>query len=214
MSDGALRWLGSFFVLAAAASLVGFAVLPADLRAPVHFGWDGEPDRFGGRAEVLLTLPALLALFTAVGAWARGRVELRASRSALDASLLGAGMLGLLIHGSLLLLAGGAAVPVPSLARLGIALLFVVIGNVLPKTRTNYVVGVRTPWTLRSEYSWRRTHLLASRLFVALGLLLLALALAWQARFAAGLLAGLSVIVVAAWVASWHFAREDPASAP
>ncbi len=213
MSSRALRALGAFLAVALVASLVGALVLPADLQAPVHFGPDGTPDRYGGRAEVLLACPALLAFFLGIGTWTRRRPELEASGTALDASLVSGGLLLVVLHGAILLLAGGVPVPLPALVRVGLSLLFIVIGNVMPKTRTNHLVGVRTPWTLRSAHSWRRTHVLASRLFVGLGLVLLVLALAWPARFAAGLLAGLPVVVVALFVASWHFARHEP-SAP
>ena len=211
MSERALRRLLVLLGLAIAASLVGFLVLPADIRAPVHFGPDGEPDRYGGRAELLLALPALLAVFSVLGAFTRRHPGLRTSAVALDAILVSAGVLMVVLHGALLLLAGGLPVPVPALVRVGLALLFVVIGNVMPKTRTNLLVGVRTPWTLRSAHSWRRTHVLASRAFVALGLLLLGLSVAWPARYAAGLVSGLLVLVLGLFVASWHFARQDSA---
>jgi len=51
-----------------------------------------------------------------------------------------------------------------------VGLLFIVIGNYLPRVRHNYFVGVRTPWTLADEEVWRRTHRLAGPLFVAAGL--------------------------------------------
>ena len=45
-----------------------------------------------------------------------------------------------------------------------------VIGNYLPKVRPNYLMGIRTPWTLASDLSWQRTHRLGGRLFVIEGL--------------------------------------------
>ena len=51
-------------------------------------------------------------------------------------------------------------------------MLFLVIGNYLPKVRPNYLMGIRTPWTLASDLSWGRTHRLGGRLFVLEGLVL------------------------------------------
>ena len=48
-------------------------------------------------------------------------------------------------------------------------MLFIVIGNYLPKVRPNYLVGIRTPWTLTSDLSWDRTHRIGGRLFVLEG---------------------------------------------
>jgi uncharacterized membrane protein len=39
-----------------------------------------------------------------------------------------------------------------------IMLFFVVIGNLMYNLKPNYFVGVRTPWTLRNEDVWRKTH--------------------------------------------------------
>ncbi len=52
-----------------------------------------------------------------------------------------------------------------------VCLLLIVIGNYLGKTRSMFLGGVRTPWTLSSEYSWQRTHSLAGKLFVLSGAL-------------------------------------------
>jgi len=50
------------------------------------------------------------------------------------------------------------------------AALFVVIGNYLPKSRRNWFVGIRTPWTMSSDNTWEKTHRLAGLMFMAVGL--------------------------------------------
>lgn len=49
------------------------------------------------------------------------------------------------------------------------SLLFIVIGALLPKIKKNYFVGIRTPWTLASEETWRRTHVFGGKLFILAG---------------------------------------------
>jgi uncharacterized membrane protein len=61
----------------------------------------------------------------------------------------------------------------PKFILTGLGVFYIVIGNLLPKFRQNFFVGVRTPWTLSSDLSWEKTHRLAGRLFVAGGVLLL-----------------------------------------
>lgn len=39
-----------------------------------------------------------------------------------------------------------------------IALLFYVIGVILPHTEPNWTIGIRTPWTISSASVWRKTH--------------------------------------------------------
>ena len=50
-------------------------------------------------------------------------------------------------------------------------LLFILIGNYLPKTKQSYTMGIRLPWTLSSEENWNRTHRLAGFLWVLCGVL-------------------------------------------
>ena len=63
------------------------------------------------------------------------------------------------------------------LAELFMGLLFIIVGNYLPKSRQNYTVGIRVPWTLADEENWNRTHRMAGFLWVLCGILLLVCAL-------------------------------------
>lgn len=57
-------------------------------------------------------------------------------------------------------------------ATMGI--LFIVIGNYLPKCRQNYTVGIKIPWTLHDEENWNHTHRMAGYLWMLGGLIILA----------------------------------------
>ena len=50
-------------------------------------------------------------------------------------------------------------------------LLFVFIGNMMPKVKSNFFVGVKTPWALSNSEVWNKTHRLAGYLFFFGGLL-------------------------------------------
>lgn len=56
-----------------------------------------------------------------------------------------------------------------------LGLLFIVIGNYLPKCKQNYTIGIRVPWTLNSTENWNRTHRAAGRLWTGAGILFLLL---------------------------------------
>jgi uncharacterized membrane protein len=59
------------------------------------------------------------------------------------------------------------------MTRLGLAavgLLFSIIGNYMYTIKPNYFAGIRLPWTLENEENWKKTHLLAGKLFFAGGL--------------------------------------------
>ena len=52
-----------------------------------------------------------------------------------------------------------------------VGLLFIVIGNYLPKTRQNYFIGIRVPWTLNNTDNWHKTHKLAGKTCILGGFL-------------------------------------------
>jgi uncharacterized membrane protein len=67
---------------------------------------------------------------------------------------------------------------------LGIGLLFMFLGNYLPKLPRNFFFGVRTPWTLASEQVWKRTHHISGWLFVASGLVMAILSFSRLSQYA------------------------------
>lgn len=52
-----------------------------------------------------------------------------------------------------------------------LSLFFMGMGNYLTQVRPNHFVGIRTPWTLDNEVVWQKTHRLAGKLWVSVGLL-------------------------------------------
>ena len=61
----------------------------------------------------------------------------------------------------------------PRFASFFVGLLFVVIGNYLPKVKQNYYMGIKLPWTYSDEENWNRTHRMAGKLWVAGGIVIL-----------------------------------------
>lgn len=49
----------------------------------------------------------------------------------------------------------------------GIAFIFYFAGTLMSKTKQNWFVGIRTPWTLSNEKVWVKTHQLGAQLFKA-----------------------------------------------
>lgn len=78
-----------------------------------------------------------------------------------------------LAHGVVLAINLGYDVPINAFIYAGVGLLFVYLGTVLWKARQNWVVGIKTPWTLSDERVWDRPHEVGGWLFVASGLLAL-----------------------------------------
>lgn len=52
-----------------------------------------------------------------------------------------------------------------------LGLLFIFVGYMLRTAKRNWFVGIRTPWTLSSDFVWAETHRLGGILFMVSGLL-------------------------------------------
>jgi len=59
----------------------------------------------------------------------------------------------------------------------GMGALFVLLGNVLPKSRPGFFVGIRTPWAIMDPDNWIATHRYGGRIMMASGLALILIAL-------------------------------------
>ena len=58
-----------------------------------------------------------------------------------------------------------------------IGVLFMAIGNYLPKTTRNRTMGIKLPWTLENDENWQKTHRLGGKLWFWCGMIMLAAAL-------------------------------------
>ncbi|MEZ4630817.1 MAG: SdpI family protein [Deinococcales bacterium] len=193
-----------------AASLYAWPKLSAPL--PVHWNIDGESDRYGSKAMALLLLPFLtlgiyLLIYYLPQIDPRAKTQdpkvLRTLRLVMS---LGFMVMHLGIVSSYL----GSAWPVERFVMLAIGLIFLVIGNLLPKVRENWFIGIRTPWTLDSDYSWFHTHRLGGLIMVVLGLVMMTGTFFLTSRLMFGLLmlgVGLTLLLIPYSYWLW---RKDP----
>jgi Predicted integral membrane protein len=176
MIDHLKRWYPVVLVIvSAAASLAVFDRLPEQIA--VHWDLAGNPNGWMPRAVGAFATPALL-LF----AWAMLRVaptidprrenydRFGAAYDIVVAALL---IPVFLLHFVLLAIALGYPVPMARLAPALLGAMFVVIGNVMPRARSNFMFGIRTPWTLSNDRVWARTHHLAGYTMTVAGLVML-----------------------------------------
>ncbi|WP_158598246.1 SdpI family protein [Falsibacillus albus] len=65
----------------------------------------------------------------------------------------------------------GYAIDIKLIVLIGVGAVFIGLGNYMGQLRSNFFIGIRTPWTLSSEENWRKTHRLAGPLFMLCGVL-------------------------------------------
>jgi uncharacterized membrane protein len=67
----------------------------------------------------------------------------------------------------------GYAVPIGKIIGGIVGLLFIILGYYLPTLKTNWFIGIRTPWTISDDKVWERTHILGKKVFMMSGVLII-----------------------------------------
>ena len=62
-----------------------------------------------------------------------------------------------------------------------VGLLFIGMGNYLPRVKQNYTLGIKTPWALADPENWRRTQRFGGACFMVLGFGLIVMGIAGTA---------------------------------
>lgn len=91
-------------------------------------------------------------------------------------------------------------------------LMFVLIGNYLPKTKMNSTVGIKIPWTYSSEENWTATHRFAGKVWVIGGLLMLPCAVLPESTAMVLMIAVLVVLCALPMRYSWRFYKQERAA--
>ncbi|WP_020400789.1 SdpI family protein [Kordiimonas gwangyangensis] len=196
-----------------AAVLACLALDPAT-EVPVHWNIHGEVDGTATPLGALLPLAGLQLLMLAVFACLRfiepRKANLEKSGKAISATATAIiGFMGLL-EAALIAQAFGYDVMSSNAILIATGLLLAVVGNYLPKLRSGFFMGIRTPWTLSSEQVWHKTHRLGSRLFVLGGLAIAILSLVLTSVMALTLMMGIITIMVLVPVTySWWLWRAE-----
>jgi uncharacterized membrane protein len=215
--------LRPFLIVSAAAivgqvvlALFGLASVPPGSEVPIHWGVSGEADGFAAPALAFLLVPAITAGLVGLLAVVPRIEPRRANLEGSARSYLAVAITLVLFMTGLQLVVvltgiGSVGIPMNAVVGLGAGVLFIVIGASLGSVRSNYLFGVRTPWTLTSERSWALTHRLVGRLFIGLGLVVVVSSLVGppEAMFWV-LIGGVMLILVAAIGYSYVVWRDDP----
>ena len=166
--------IASLVVAALMAAFAFYAAgqVPPGTELPVHWNAAGEVNG---------TLPALKALLFPVAAVLGctvlfsliPRLEplqdgLEGSAEVLRTTWIGILFIMMMIQAAVAAPAFGVTMPV-ALPVFGTGLFFIVIGNVLPKSRPGFFVGIRTPWAILDTDNWIATHRLGGKLMMLAG---------------------------------------------
>jgi len=190
---GILLTAGAFGVAAAMAPRMPDPV-------PTHWNLHGVADGFTpkpwGPFVLPLVMVGVLALFMVLGTISPK--EAPVERFSRTFSIVASATLGFLFVTTVVtsLAATGAPINLTKVIMALVGALFIVIGNYMGKFTRNFVMGIRTPWTLSNDEVWLRTHRLGGKVFVVCGLAVIGAVLLDQVAVALGFLLAAGLIPV------------------
>lgn len=144
-------------------------------RIPIHWNAAGEIDGWSSKPFAIFGLPLILLGFQWFCVLATLADPKRGSHTEKMLQLVFwiIPVLSVVAHMVVYMTALGIEVRMERIMPALMGLLFVIIGNYLPKCKQNYTIGIKIPWTLNSEENWQKTHRFAGKVWVVCGCIMM-----------------------------------------
>lgn len=158
------------FLFVFAVCLIFYKRLPSEL--PIHFNMNNQADSFASKEMALFGVNGfmlVLYLFCYFITNKDPKVENQGDK-AINVVLIFVPILAILTSAITISYGLNYRPRIDLYLNLALSIMFILIGNYLPKTKRNYTLGIKLPWTLASDYVWEKTHRLAGYLWVIGGL--------------------------------------------
>lgn len=142
-------------------------------KIPTHFDINGNIDSYGSKLFVCILLPLIFCISNIILNIIINNDPNKKNHNKSLKKLIYflIPIISLIFILTSILISLGININMSIIAPIFISLIFIFIGNYLPKCRQNYTMGIRLPWTLNNEKNWKKTHRLAGLLFVIIGIL-------------------------------------------
>lgn len=144
-------------------------------QVPIHWNIHGEIDGYASRFVAVIVLPLVLFVLHFVCAFATmvDPKHKNISDKIWILILSICPVLSILLMYMMVGSALGMEIDVNAILPVFLGVMFVVIGNYLPKCKQSYTVGIKIPWTLNSEENWNKTHRFAGPCWVICGIMVM-----------------------------------------
>ena len=170
-------WSIILISIAVTASFYFYAHFPEQV--PIHWNMAGEVDNYGSRATAAFLFPAIVLgmylLFIVLPYIDPKKERYAQFRKVYHVFKTFIIFFMVAIYFVASLNALGYKIPVGLWTPALVGLLFIIIGNYMSKIKSNWFIGIRTPWTLSSEEVWNKTHRLGGKVFILGGALMISM---------------------------------------
>jgi len=141
----------------------------------IHFNTQGVADGFASKNIALFGLPSIIVVVYLLCTWATEKDPKHANIPPIMMNLIYAICPVISIFTYFLMINaslehGMDIFDTMSMTTLLVGVIFIVIGNYLPKCKQSYTVGIKTPWALEDNENWNKTHRMGGFLFMFAGI--------------------------------------------
>lgn len=157
------------------AGIILYPKMPAQM--PAHWNIRGEVDNYFSKFWGLFLMPlvslGLFLLFLLIPRIDPLKKNIEKFRKYFDGFVLIIILFLLYIYTLTIFWSFGFKFDMSRFMFPALAVLFYYIGIFLEKTKRNWFIGIRTPWTLSSDIVWEKTNNLGAKLFKISGIIIL-----------------------------------------
>lgn len=168
--------LGTFIItlvvllLPMLAGLILWNQLPNEMAT--HWGPDGNPDGYSSRAFAVFGMPIVLLSMHLFASLITAKKDTGAISDKMFRLLLWiCPVMSIAVSALTYGVALGYEVNVPFGLLMLLGIIYIVLGNYIPKVRQNHFLGMRVKWTLESKKNWEHSNRFSAKIMVLLGII-------------------------------------------
>ena len=186
----------SFAVLPLIISLIALIFLPEEI--PAHYGANFTVDRYGSKFEILIfpvSIFVLSLIFLLPGLFMKNETNKKITLNIGLALILLFNAVNyyiLFVQANNITNINSGVFAIERILLLIFGVFFIFIGNLMPMSRRNSFVGLRTKWSMTNDTVWKKCQLFGGVSLIILGIILMFIAFAYPNI---PLLIGLLIIV-------------------
>lgn len=169
-------------------------------KLPIHWNAAGEVDEYASKLFALFEMPITLMVFHIALVWVTNK-----DPKYMNIPKIMYGIIYFLIPIISIICVGfsiNTALPngfdlnISITMPVVLGIIFLFVGNYLPKCKQSYTVGIKTPWALDDEENWNKTHRLAGFLWIIGGILIIISSLFYSSMGTSFFIIVLAMVVI------------------
>lgn len=162
----------TIFILSLIVSIVSIFYLPDQI--PMHWNIHGEIDNYGSKFTIFMEPALILILWILMDVLRKAdpkHKNYQKFQKEYEHFKFAICLLIFALQIFTIAVTFGIPVKIHVVIPFIIGILLAYVGNMMPKIKYNYFMGIKTPWTLNNEEVWFKTHRFAGKLWFIGGIL-------------------------------------------